>query len=66
MNERKTIKSKPLQTDLYTLDELCRAEKRMGASYDVIHAALMEKNVHLASIEEAKAIIDAFKTRTVK
>lgn len=66
MSEKKQEQKATAQTDVYTIAELCRAEKRLGASYDVIRAALIEKKVQLASIEEAKKIVSAFKERKVK
>lgn len=66
-NAEDRTKTEPTaQESTYTVDELARAHKSLGTSYEIVKVALKQAGKDRATIAEAKDIIETFKKREVK
>ena len=50
----------------YTVDEFVKAHKKLEASPDIVKAAFTVAGIDTATLEEAKKIVNSFKTKEVK
>ena len=50
----------------YTVDEFAKASKKLNASPDIIRAAFSVAGIEKATVDEAKKIVNSFKTKEVK
>lgn len=66
-NTEDRTKTEPVaQESTYSVDELARAHKSLGTSYEIVKVALRQAGKDRATITEAKEIVERFKTREVK
>lgn len=66
-NTEDRTKTEPTaQESTYSVDELARAHKSLGTSYEIVKVALKQAGKDRATISEAKEIVERFKTREVK
>lgn len=59
-------KRETIVESVYTAEELAKAHKVFNTSYEIVATALKLAGKEKASVEEAKAIIETFKTKEVK
>ena len=51
---------------VYPVEELAANHKLFGTSYEIVHTALKLSGKKVATVSEAKTIIEKFKTKEVK